>query len=140
MESTGRQFIAVIDEWDAPIRDKSATDSLLHYIGMDYSGMSDAVRNLLAGKSVGVNIRMFQNDITEFQGLDDVLTLLIHFGYLSYNQENETARIPNEEIRMEFEDCIRHVTLPRDREAGTGERRAYPRDDCRERGGRRAAA
>ncbi|MBQ7165836.1 MAG: AAA family ATPase, partial [Treponema sp.] len=93
-------------------KQSSATDSLLHYIGMDYSGMSDAVRNLLAGKSVGVNIRMFQNDITEFQGLDDVLTLLIHFGYLSYDQENETARIPNEEIRMEFEDCIRHVTLP----------------------------
>ncbi len=37
---------------------------------------------------------------------------MIHFGYLSYDQENETARIPNEEIRMEFEDCIRHVTLP----------------------------
>lgn len=93
-------------------KQSSAADSLLHYIGMDYSGMSETTASLLAGKTVTVNTRMFKNDITNFETLDDVLTLLIHFGYLSYDIESETARIPNEEIRMEFSDTIRNVKLP----------------------------
>lgn len=93
-------------------KQSSAADSLLHYIGMDYSGMSETSASLLAGKTVSVNTRMFKNDITNFESLDDVLTLLIHFGYLSYDAESENARIPNEEIRMEFSDTIRNVKLP----------------------------
>ena len=44
----------------------------------------------------------FQNDMTTFRNKDDVLTLLIHLGYLAYNQKRQTAFIPNEEIRSEF--------------------------------------
>ena len=49
-----------------------------------------------------VNTNTFQNDMVSFQNRDDVLTLLIHLGYLAYDQEKKTAFIPNEEIRQEF--------------------------------------
>ncbi len=41
-----------------------------------------------------------------------MLTLLIHLGYLAYNREEETARIPNEEIRLEFARTIRDDKRP----------------------------
>lgn len=51
----------------------------------------------------------FSNDLVTFRGRDDVLTLLIHLGYLAYNEENQTVRIPNEEIRLEFSRAVRGV-------------------------------
>ena len=51
----------------------------------------------------------FANDLVSFQNRDDVLTLLIHLGYLSYDDEAGRARIPNEEIRLEFVKMIRRV-------------------------------
>lgn len=38
-----------------------------------------------------------------------MLTLLIHLGYLTYDDKTETVRIPNEEIRLEFAKSIREV-------------------------------
>ena len=32
---------------------------------------------------------------------DDVLTLLIHLGYLAYDDKTKTVKIPNSEIRAE---------------------------------------
>lgn len=43
-----------------------------------------------------------QNDMTTITSKDDVLTLLVHLGYLAYNIENKTVYIPNEEVRQEF--------------------------------------
>ena len=60
-------------------------------------------------------------DLTTFRGKDDVLTLLIHLGYLAYDSEKRTVRIPNEEIRLEFQQSIRevnhHPTLERLKES-----------------------
>ena len=47
-------------------------------------------------------ISSFQNDMVSFTNKDDVLTLLIHLGYFAYNQNNQTAFVPNEEIRQEL--------------------------------------
>ena len=49
-----------------------------------------------------VDINTFQNDMVSFQNKDDVITLLIHMGYLAYDQKRGRAFIPNEEIRQEF--------------------------------------
>ena len=38
-----------------------------------------------------------------------MLTLLIHLGYLAYDETEQTAQIPNEEIRLEFARAIRGV-------------------------------
>lgn len=54
-----------------------------------------------------VDVHSFQNDIVNFSNKDDVLTYLIHLGYLGYNQENQTAFIPNEEIRQELTSATR---------------------------------
>ena len=40
--------------------------------------------------------------MVSFIDKEDVLTLLIHLGYLAYDQKKKTAYIPNEEIRQEF--------------------------------------
>lgn len=88
----------------------SAADSLLHYINMDFDGLGKAAEKLLAGIPVEINYRTFKNDLVSFASRDDVLTLLVHFGYLCYDQEEQTVRIPNEEIRQEFADMIRNVS------------------------------
>lgn len=87
----------------------SAADSLVHFIGMDFDGLSKTVAELMGGASVRVNVNMFDNDLVSFRNKDSVLTLLIHLGYLTYDEDTETARIPNEEIHIEFSDNIREV-------------------------------
>ena len=44
----------------------------------------------------------FQNDMTTFRTRDDVLTLLVHLGYLTYEKETSQVFIPNREIEQEF--------------------------------------
>ena len=57
---------------------------------------------MLAGEQVRVDVGTFQNDMTNIQKKDDVLTLLVHLGYLAYNSEKENVYIPNEEVKKEF--------------------------------------
>ena len=64
---------------------------------------------MLAGGSVKVNPYFFQNDMDSFDDKNDVLALLIHLGYLAYNPEEESAEIPNEEIRTEFQKAVQSV-------------------------------
>lgn len=47
-----------------------------------------------------------------FKRKDDVLTLLIHLGYLAYNQNTPTAFIPNEEIRTELANAVEISSCP----------------------------
>lgn len=81
-------------------------ESLKEYIGMDYDGLKDAVIDMLGGNPVGVKISTFQNDMTSFNNRNDVLTLLIHLGYLAYDSKNRKARIPNLEVAEAFEDAV----------------------------------
>ena len=59
------------------------------------------VANMLAGERVQINTGTFSNDMTNFQGKDDVVTLLIHLGYLSYHWPDKTVTIPNKEVSQE---------------------------------------
>lgn len=52
--------------------------------------------------------RVFQNDMTSMKSRDDVLTLLVHLGYLGYDADNKEVYIPNEEIREEFIRAIKN--------------------------------
>ena len=87
----------------------SSATSLLDYINMDFDGLADAAADLLAGKRISVDVSGFQNDTASFATRDDVLAILIHYGYLAYDSESETVRIPNEEIRNEFARMIHRV-------------------------------
>lgn len=87
----------------------SASKSLMEYISLDFDGMSKTSAELLGGIAVPVDTNGFANDLVNFRDRDDVLTLLIHLGYLAYDKETGSARIPNEEIRLEFARAIRKV-------------------------------
>ena len=69
---------------------------------MDYQGLKAAIIEMLSGADIRINIATFKNDIVSMKTKDDVLTYLIHHGYLGYNQERRTAFVPNEEIRQEL--------------------------------------
>ena len=71
-------------------------------INMDFDGLKSAVIEMLAGGSVEIDVTSFQNDTVNFEDKDDILTYLIHLGYLAYNQKREMAFVPNEEIREEL--------------------------------------
>lgn len=87
----------------------SAAEGLLNYISKDYNGLTKTIAELVGGVEVKVNTTGFANDLTTFKGKDDVLTLMIHLGYLAYDSERKTARIPNEEIKREFQRSIHEV-------------------------------
>lgn len=87
----------------------SAAESLMEYISKDYTGLSRTIAELIGGLEAKIDPNGFANDLTTFKGKDDVLTLLVHLGYLSYHAETKTVCIPNEEIRLEFSKSIRVV-------------------------------
>ena len=86
----------------------SAAESLMTYINMDFEGMQELISRLISGEKIEVDTDSFENDFETFKGKDDVLTLLIHLGYLTYNEEEKTARIPNEEVRAEFRKILKN--------------------------------
>lgn len=81
-------------------------DTVAAYIRMDFDGLKDDVLHLLAGDSCFVDTASFQNDINVVRSKDDVLTLLIHLGYLSYDRDKKTCTIPNREVATEFKNAI----------------------------------
>lgn len=81
-------------------------EALKVYIQMDMDGLKDAVVEMLAGASVRINTGTFANDMTTFATKDDVLTLLVHLGYLTCDSENETVTIPNKEVSREYVNAI----------------------------------
>lgn len=84
----------------------SAAESLMTYINMDFDGLQEMIARLIAGEEVEVRTSSFENDLETFKSRDDVLTLLIHLGYLACHEEETAARIPNEEVRIEFEKIL----------------------------------
>lgn len=88
-------------------------ESLKIYIDMDLDGLKQAIVAMLSGEHYPIDIRTFQNDMTSIDSKDDVLTLLVHLGYLAYEISTESVYIPNEEVRQEF---IRAVKYGRQRE------------------------
>lgn len=98
------------DDFDSYWTETSAAEGLMEYISKDYNGLTKTIAELISGLEVKVNTNGFANDLVTFKGRDDVLTLLIHLGYLAYNSETKTAVIPNEEIRREFQRAIREVS------------------------------
>lgn len=83
-----------------------AYDSLKNYITLNFDGLKDAIKQAIGGQRIKVRTGGFQNDMTSFQNKNDVLTLLIHLGYLAYDSKTKEAYIPNREVREYFEETI----------------------------------
>lgn len=85
-------------------------ESLKFYIEMNEDGLKEAIVQMLGGAHIKIDVATFQNDMKTIRSRDDVLTLLIHLGYLAYDIERKSVYIPNEEVREEF---VRAVTTGR---------------------------
>ena len=86
------------DYWN----DTETYEALAEYIRKDYDGLKDAVALLMDGGRLTVDTSTYQNDMTTFHSRDDVLSLLIHLGYLGYDDDRSEVFIPNREILDEY--------------------------------------
>ena len=84
-----------------------AVDAISSYISMNYEGLKDDVILMLAGGRCKVDPTGFKNDLSEINSRDDVLTVLIHLGYLSYDRVRKECHVPNLEVAGELETAIR---------------------------------
>ena len=82
-------------------------EAIVPLINMDFDGLKTAIIQMLSGGEIKVNTGSFMNDTVSFKNKDDVLTALIHLGYLAYDRREQMAYIPNEEIRSEFTDAVK---------------------------------
>ena len=82
-------------------------EALAKYISLNFDGLHETIEKLLAGQEQPVDTRTFSNDMVTFTNKDDILTLLIHLGYLGYKSKKKTVYIPNKEIYYEYVASIR---------------------------------
>lgn len=84
----------------------AAYDSVSTYIEMNYDGLKDDIIKMLAGGHCSVETTRFNNDLHDIRSKDDVFTVLIHLGYLSYDEDEQECYIPNKEVRMEMANAV----------------------------------
>lgn len=82
-------------------------EAIVPLLNMDFEGLKTAIIEMLGGSRAEIDVSSFQNDMVSFANRDDVLTYLIHLGYLGYDEDAEAAFVPNEEIRQELTKAIR---------------------------------
>ena len=95
--------------WEAT----GASDSVATYIRQNFEGLKDDVIKMLAGERCRVNTSKFQNDMHIITCKDDVLTVLIHLGYLAYDRAKEQCYIPNKEVRIELTNAVEAIDWKR---------------------------
>lgn len=100
-QNTKRPFVVIVDEWDCIFREYKRV-----YIDMNFEGIKDDVLGMMAGERAAINTSAFTNDMTTFESKDDVLTLLVHLGYLGYDFDSKCVFIPNNEIRNEYVNAV----------------------------------
>ena len=89
---------AYVTDWT----DTETYEALRFYIDMDFDGVQQDLVAMLDGQRVPVNVGHFENDMRTIRSKNDMYTLLVHLGYLGYDEVEREVFIPNEEIRREF--------------------------------------
>lgn len=87
-------------------KNTSAFAAINKYITMNFEGLKENIIDMLSGNSVYVNVSGFQNDFSVIGDKDDVLTALIHLGYLAYNKNEKTAYLPNFEVADAYQSAL----------------------------------
>ncbi len=80
----------------------SARESIMEYMNYDNGALKDLIARMIAGEEIDVDVRKFDNDLTKIDSSDAALTVLIHLGYLAYDEVRGKCYIPNHEIKEEF--------------------------------------
>lgn len=83
-------------------------ESLKFYIGLNEDGLQDAIISMLGRERCRINTRTFQNDMSNIKSKDDVLTLLVHLGYLAFDSAKKEVYIPNQEVADEFKNAVEY--------------------------------
>ena len=83
-----------------------AFDAVADYIQMNFDGLKDSIVDLLAGGRAYVNTTKFRNDLSDIRNRDEVLTVLIHLGYLSFDWQSRECYIPNYEVSGELVNAV----------------------------------
>ena len=83
-----------------------AYSKVADYISMNFDGLKDDVIYMLSGGRCDVRTSGFENDPAIIKSKDDVLTVLIHLGYLSYDSSTRQCYIPNKEVAEEMENAV----------------------------------
>ena len=83
-----------------------AYDSVITYIQMNFEGLKDDIIRMLAGERVYVDTTEFLNDMHIVRSKNDVLTVLIHLGYLAYDEDAQECYMPNKEVADEMNNAI----------------------------------
>lgn len=87
-------------------------EALKVYIDMDFDGVQQDLVAMLEGQHVDADVSTFQNSMVDIASKDDMYALLVHLGYLGYDEEARTVFIPNEEVRREFATSVRVGARP----------------------------
>lgn len=94
--------------FDAYWNSTDTYEALKVYIDLNEDGLRDAIVRMIAGASIPIDTTTFQNDMTTFTSADDVMTLLVHLGYLGYDIDRGEVFIPNNEVRREYVTATKH--------------------------------
>ena len=87
----------------------SALESVTNYMNYDNGVLKDLIGLMMLGEKVAVDPTLFDNDLTKVDSKDAALTVLIHLGYLAYDENSKTCYIPNYEIKLEFERAFKKL-------------------------------
>ena len=90
-----------------------AYDSVITYIQMNFDGLKDDIIKMLSGEPVYVNTTKFQNDMRVVNSKNDVFTVLIHLGYLAYDNDKKQCYVPNKEVADEFLNAVEDTSWSR---------------------------
>ena len=85
----------------------TAYDSLAGYITMNFDGLKDDIIEMIGGGRTAIDPEGFQNDMTSFKTKDDVMTVLIHLGYLGYDSKTNEVYIPNKEVMQCYKNTLK---------------------------------
>lgn len=86
-----------------------AADAVADYISRNFDGLKDDILSMLAGERCHVEPIGFRNDLSEINTRDDVLTVLIHLGYLAYDRRTKDCYVPNLEVSDELKNAVRET-------------------------------
>lgn len=92
-------------EYDPPVSSFFLKDHLNRYLSFTKPPRKE-LRDLLSGRPVFVRTESFLNDFSDLRSGNDVLTLLVHCGWLRFDPESSCVRIPNTEVRNAFLEAL----------------------------------
>lgn len=74
---------------------------------IDFDHLYDKELTLFSGAHLYVETDTFTNSLLEIHSENDVLTLLVHLGYLAYDEDTQEVFIPTKEVHDRFKSAVR---------------------------------